>query len=140
MATLRAQKSPMRFSLDKKGQLEFVFSKFAFLVFGLIITACFFYFIAVQKDVQLTDENARTAEAIANIVGAASASPFQFSILYEPRINATLNFTNTTFDISSQNKILTHPIYFPINTTGIVDVRGCVNITRTNITEVLECP
>ena len=139
MATSHLKKRKMRFSLSKKGQLEFVFSKLAFLLFGIIITACFFYFVAVQKEVQDIDENARTAEAVANIMGAASASPFRFSILYKPELNATLYFSNTTFNITANSKTLTHPIYFPVYTKGAVSMDSCLNITRTNVTEVLEC-
>ena len=128
-----------RFSLDKKGQIEFVFSKFAFLVFGIIITASFFYFMTVQKDMQAVDELARTAEATANIIGAASASPFNFSIQYAPDFNATLHFVNSTFDITSKNRTLTHPVYFPAKTNYTVSMLNCINIARTNITEVLAC-
>ena len=139
MATSHLTKNRMRFSLSKQGQLEFVFSKFAFLVFGIIITASLFYLTTVQKEVQNLDENMRTAESVANIIGVASASPFRFSILYKPDINATLNFSNTSFDITSNGKTLTHPIYFPIQTNSTVHMDNCLNITRTNVTEVFSC-
>ncbi|MDD5182155.1 MAG: hypothetical protein PHC66_03225 [Candidatus Nanoarchaeia archaeon] len=130
----------MRYSLSRKCQIEFIFSKFAFLVFGIIITGSFFYFLAIQKDIQAVDELARTAEAAANVIGMASASPFHFSMLYEPEINATLFFNNSSFDINSNNRTLTHPLYFPIKTNGTVQMNGCINITKTNVTEVFACP
>lgn len=139
MATSHPTQNLMKSSLSRRGQLEFVFSKFAFLLFGIIITASFFYFTTIQKEVQDMDENMRTAESVANIIGVASASPFKFSIIYKPDLNATLDFSNTSFNITANSKTLKHPIYFPIKTNSTVQMDSCLNITRTNVTEVLSC-
>jgi hypothetical protein len=93
----------------------------------------------VQKDIQNLDETARTAEATANILGMASASPFKFSLLYEPKINGTISFANSTFNMTLKNKTVTHPLYFPIKTNSTVEINNCLNITRTNVTEVFKC-
>ena len=81
----------------------------------------------------------KNKKAISNVIGMASASPFEFSIFYRPNLNATLNFTEKTFDIIS-DKTLNHAIYFPIKTNGTIQMDQCINITKTNITEVFECP
>lgn len=139
MAKAHLTQNHLKSSLSKKGLISFVFSKFAFLVFGIIITAAFFYFISAQKDMQSFDEVARTGEAVSNVIGMVSASPFRVSLTYEPNMNATLNFTENSFTVDNGKKTIKMPLYFPINTTGIVAMDRCLNITKTNITEVLEC-
>jgi hypothetical protein len=132
----------MRFILSKRGDalVSFIFSKFAFLVFGIMIMTAFFYIITVQKNIQELDELARTADGIANVIGTVSSSPFNVTVDYETKINCSINLINNSFVLASGGRNLTHPIYFPINTTGPVNFGDCLRISNiNNVTGVKAC-
>ena len=104
------------FPTSKKGVIEFLFSKLAFLIFGIIISGAFFYFLIVQQNMQQLNELARTADSISNVISMVYASPFNTSIDYNTKISGTLSFANNSFVLSSGNRSLSHPLLFiPIN-------------------------
>jgi hypothetical protein len=105
------------FPASKKGVIEFLFSKLAFLIFGIIISGAFFYFLFVQQNMQQLNELARTANSISNVVGMVYASPFNMSMDYNTRISGTLSFANNIFTLSSGNRSINYSLLF-IPTSG----------------------
>lgn len=105
----------MKYSLSKRGIVSFLFSKLAFLIFGIIISGAFFYFLFIQQNIQQLNGLASDADSIANVIGAVSASPFNTSINYYIGINGILMFENNNFTIISGNMSISHPLYIQIN-------------------------
>lgn len=132
--------SHILFISSKKGVVEFVFSKLAFLIFGIIITGAFFYFLFVQQNIQSLNTQAINAYSIANVIGAVSASPFNLSIDYNTKINGKIAFENQTFILTVNNNSLRHPLYFPVNNSGEINFENCLHIAKSNnITVVSKC-
>jgi hypothetical protein len=116
-----------------------VFSKLAFLIFGIVITAAFFYFLDVEQDLNQLNQLALTADSVANVIGVVSASPFNTTLEYREDIDAKLLFENQTFQISRENLSLRHPLFFPINTTGEFEVSDCLLIEKQAEVTVSAC-
>ena len=133
-------KKRCRFALSKKGVVEFVFSKFAFLVFGIIIASSFFYIVSVQKNIEHLDKMARTSDSISSIIAMTSSTPYEVWITYESKLDAKISFQNNSFTIYT-DKNLTRTTYFPINLedseTGISI--SCLNISNSNGTVIRAC-
>jgi len=130
MAISRVRLNHTLFTLSKKGIVSFVFSKLAFLIFGIIISGTFFYFLFIQQNIQQLNELARNADSIANVIDAVSASPFNTSMNYNTKISGALTFENQTFILSVNNKSLTHPLSFPINNSGSIIFDNCLHIEK----------
>jgi hypothetical protein len=129
----------MKSFLPKKALVTFLFSKLAFLIFGIILTASFFYFLTVQKDIQAFDKMARTSESIIDITATVSASPFPVNVTYEPDFKGNITINNSSFTLSSGGKNLTTAFCYPINQTGTININSCLQISKTNQTVISEC-
>jgi hypothetical protein len=139
MANLQTRLNRTRFSLSKKAVISFVFSKLAFLIFGVIITSTFFFVLSIQKDIQSLDKLARTGEAIIDITAAVSASPFNTTVDYTPKFKGNISINNDSFILSSNSKNLTLHFYHPINQTAEFDIDSCLRFTKTNSTVISTC-
>ena len=129
----------MKSFLPKKALVTFVFSKLAFLIFGIILTASFFYFLTVQKDIQAFDKVARTSESIIDITAAVSASPFPVNVTYQPDFKGTIAISNSSFVLSSGGKNITTAFLYPLNQSGTLNINSCLQISKTNKTVIAEC-
>lgn len=136
----RKIKNRCKFISSKKGVVEFVFSKLAFLVFGIIIASAFFHIISVQKNIENLDKLARTSDSISGIITMVSASPYPVWIIYESELDANVIFNEQNFTIYT-NTNLTRTTYVPINSYSSeknIPV-SCLNISNSNGTVIKKC-
>jgi hypothetical protein len=128
-----------RFISNKKAVVEFVFSKLAFLIFGIIITATFFYFLGVQKEIQNFDETVKSAESISNVISTVSASPFNLTLVYHTGIKGTMYVTNNSLVLSENDKELKYSVPLPINDSASIAAE-CISISKkANLTVISTC-
>lgn len=141
MVNKQIKQNRMRYSLNKKGDalISFVFSKLAFLIFGVIITASFFFLLDIQKEIQGFDKLARTGESISDITAAVSSSPFPVEVTYEPDFTGTLTVNHTKMVVESDNRNVTVPLYYPLNQNKTLEIDSCVKISKTNKTVISTC-
>ncbi len=140
METLVKKQNHLKSFLSKKGIVSFVFSKLAFLIFGIIIAATFFYVISIQHNIQDIDELARTSDSIANVINMISASKFKVWTIYESDSNYNISFENQSFTIFN-GKELKRGLLFPINATDSdsnIPI-SCLNISNTNGVVIKKC-
>lgn len=130
-----------KYFLSKKGVISFVFSKLAFLVFAVIITAVFFYVVTIEHNIQSIDKLAKISDGIGNTIDSASASGFKMWTIYKSNTNATINFQNQSFTILSNGKEIKHGLLFPIDATlseSNIPI-SCLNITNLNEVAIKKC-
>jgi hypothetical protein len=131
--------SHTRFISNKKAVVEFVFSKLAFLIFGIIITATFFYFLGVQKDIQTFDEGVKSAESIVNVVSTVSASPFNVTIKYHTGLDGNLSVANNSIILVENNREIKYSVPLPINDSTSI-ASGCLYISKkANLVVISAC-
>lgn len=129
----------MRCTLNKKAVVEFLFSKLAFLIFGIIITGAFFYFLNVQKDIQNFDETVKSVESITNAAGTVYASPFDMSLIYQTNKNGEISSQDNKINLNIKDRLVSYPFYFQVSNSSAFDSK-CINITKTSNKVVLsEC-
>ena len=139
MATSQAHPNRTRFISSKKGIVGFIFSKLAFLIFGIIISGAFFYFLFIQQNMQELNKLVTDADSIANVIGSASASPFNLSFDYNTKISGTLSFENQSFILTSGKTSLRHALLFPINNTNNLTFDDCLHIEKIKDVVVSSC-
>lgn len=132
--------SRMRFTLNKKGSIEFVFSKLAFLIFGIIILSVFFYFIDVQKNIHNLDTLAKKTETIVQTAGMIQSSPFNLGLVYYNDFKINFTISNATLTASDGTRSLTTGFYMPINYNSSFYLDNCAFFSKIgNITVIDKC-
>ena len=127
------------FTLNKRGVIEFVFSKLAFLIFGILIVSVFFYFIEVQKQFHNLDKSMRNAEEIINVVGIVQSSPFNISINYNTDFEGILKIKNQSVEFLDGNIVKTS-FYLPTNYFDNITVNNCLSIEKNeSVVVILNC-
>lgn len=119
---------------SKRGAISFVFSKFAFIIFAVIIAGTFFYVVSTQHEIQNLNRMVKTSESISNIIEMVSASKYNVSIIYEVDMDLNISFEdNQSFTVFNGNK-LKRTTLFPINNINSesnISI-SCLNITNIN--------
>ncbi len=119
---------------SKKGAITFIFSKFAFIIFAVIIATTFFYVVSTQHEIQNLNRVAKTSESISNVIEMVSASKYNVSVIYEGKMDLNISFEdNQSFILFNGNK-LKRGTLFPINdisSESNISI-SCLNITNIN--------
>ena len=127
-----------QFILNKKGAIEFVFSKLAFMIFGILIISALFFFVGVQKDIQGLNKLAQTAKGISTVVSTVSSSPFNTSTEFNLDFEGELKVANQSFELyQNENKIKTS-FNIPTNFYENLTVDNCLHIEKQESTTVIE--
>jgi len=126
--------------LNKRGVVEFVFSKLAFLIFGIIIISALFYFVNVQKELHNLDKLARSAEGLSNVVGSVMASPYDINVSYRTSFEGELLLNNQSFVLHDGDRRIKTSFPLATNLTGNISLNKCIELIKTeNVMEMKQC-